>query len=80
MKHIITEANCETIPSLVIVDPIDGTTNHAAGLPVSAVMAAHYAYGKASCAGIYDRMSRRLYACVRKGRDWEVNSAQLFQT
>ncbi|MBI1975360.1 MAG: hypothetical protein HYS57_03300 [Parcubacteria group bacterium] len=68
----ITADNWQKRPSLVIADPIDGTTNHTCGIPISAVMAAHYAYGKATCAALYDRGARRLYTCAKQNERWEM--------
>ena len=71
--QIITKANWQTCPSLVIADPIDGTLNHAINIPFSAIMAAHYAYGKATCAVLYNRFARKLYTVLKLADgQWEM--------
>ena len=35
-------------------------------------MAAHYAYGKATCASLYERGARKLYTCSKHRGQWEM--------
>ena len=48
-----------------IVDPLDGTTNYAHGLPIFAVSIALERAGEVSCGVVYDPMRQQLYAAER---------------
>lgn len=48
-----------------IVDPLDGTTNYAHGLPIFAVSIALERAGEVACGVVYDPMRRELYAAER---------------
>lgn len=50
-----------------IVDPLDGTTNYAHGLPIFAVSIALQRAGEVACGVVYDPMRQELYAAERGG-------------
>ncbi len=48
-----------------IIDPLDGTTNYAHGLPIFAVSIALERAGEVACGVVYDPMRQELYAAER---------------
>jgi fructose-1,6-bisphosphatase/inositol monophosphatase family enzyme len=54
-----------------VVDPIDGTSNYAAGLPLFGVMAAGIIRGEVGCSVIYDPVSDSASLAVRGEGAWE---------
>jgi fructose-1,6-bisphosphatase/inositol monophosphatase family enzyme len=56
----------------VVVDPIDGTANFAAGLPLFAVMAAVVANGETVAGIIYDPMGDDWVLAEKGGGAWQV--------
>ncbi|MCQ8782763.1 inositol monophosphatase family protein [Mangrovibrevibacter kandeliae] len=56
----------------IVVDPIDGTANYAAGAPLFAVMAAVVAKGETVAGAIYDPMGDDVMLAERGGGAWHV--------
>ena len=54
-----------------VVDPIDGTSNYAAGIPLFGVMAACVIAGEVACGVIYDPVSDSASMAVRGEGAWE---------
>jgi fructose-1,6-bisphosphatase/inositol monophosphatase family enzyme len=60
-----------TAPLAVIIDPIDGTRNFAAGLPLFGVMAAVTIHGKVVAGAIYDPICKDTAYALREGGAWQ---------
>lgn len=57
-------------PLAIVVDPVDGTSNFAAGMPLFAVMAAVTVNGKAVAGAIYDPLAGDTVIAERGGGAW----------
>lgn len=65
--------------SLFVLDPIDGTHNFIAGLPLYGVSLAHYSGGKPTAGGIYlSQQKQLLYA--EKGKSSSMNGKKISVT
>lgn len=81
---VIGEEACAANPSLLdaigtaplafLVDPIDGTRNFAAGMPLFGVMAAAVAHGEVVGAVIHDPLGRNSAMALRNGGAWLENA------
>jgi myo-inositol-1(or 4)-monophosphatase len=69
-------ANCQHEPHLWIVDPVDGTTNFAHGLPLSAVIIAYASHGQVKHGLIYDPYRNETFAAWR-GRGAYLNGQRI---
>jgi len=73
----ITKDNFKSFKLLFLVDPIDGTTNYASGIPQAAISIGAYEFGEPKCEVVYDIFNKDLYESeVGKGLFLNGNKIQ----
>jgi myo-inositol-1(or 4)-monophosphatase len=68
--HIITEERGPILGDedrVWYIDPLDGTTNYAHGVPIFSVSIAYAVYGKVIIGGVYDPMQNEYFFATRGG-------------
>lgn len=69
-------ARPESVPSLWIIDPLDGTSNFFCGIPIFAVSIAYAEFGKIIAGAIYDPNRDELFSAV-KGAGARLNAKKI---
>jgi len=60
------------LPSLWVIDPLDGTNNYAHGIPQFSISIAYAEYGEVLCGVVYDPLKGELF-CAEKGSGSQLN-------